>query len=87
MINNNNFARFDGDCRCVFESKGQCKCSSMRLMNVVKIHLLLAHPEKTSFNATLHRTALDVLQKYGVIHSISDLYVNKFTPLQVNLTY
>ena len=45
----------------------------------MKAHLLIAHPEKTSFNFALHEMAVEVLTANGVNLTISDLYAESFT--------
>lgn len=48
--------------------------------NIVKVHLVVAHPEKASFNFALHQTAICALNEEGIEISISDLYSEKFDP-------
>jgi len=48
---------------------------------MVKVHLVVAHPEKESFNLALHQTAVNVLNDERVKISASDLYAEKFDPV------
>ena len=47
----------------------------------MKIHLVVAHPEKESFNLALHHTAMNTLSDEGISFSISDLYGERFDPV------
>ena len=46
----------------------------------MKVHLVVAHPEKESFNFALHQTAIRALNEEGIEICISDLYSEKFDP-------
>jgi len=48
---------------------------------MVKVHLVIAHPEQGSFNFALHKTAIEVLENENVELNISDLYKQKFNPV------
>jgi putative NADPH-quinone reductase len=47
----------------------------------LRVHVIFAHPVETSFNAAVHRTAIDALAKAG--HEIDDLdlYAEGFEPV------
>ena len=47
----------------------------------MKVHLVVAHPEKHSFNFALHKTAVEVFEKENFKLNISDLYKQKFNPV------
>jgi len=44
----------------------------------MKVHLVVAHPEKTSFNLALHKVAENTLKSSGINVSVSNLYAEKF---------
>ena len=46
----------------------------------MKAHIVLAHPEPTSFNGTLAGVSRDTLTNAGYQVSISDLYAMDFDP-------
>jgi NAD(P)H dehydrogenase (quinone) len=48
---------------------------------MVKVHLIVAHPEKASFNFALHKTAVEVLKKECFKFEVSDLYEQNFNPV------
>ncbi len=47
----------------------------------MKISVILAHPNKNSFNHAIAATAIDALKKNGHVVSFHDLYEEKFDPL------
>jgi len=47
----------------------------------MKIHLVVAHPEKNSFNFALHNTAVKILNDENMDVCISDLYTDNFNPV------
>jgi len=47
----------------------------------MKVHLLVAHPEKNSFNLALHKTAIDILKNENIEISVSELYADQFDPV------
>lgn len=46
----------------------------------MKVHLVIAHPEKRSFNFALHQTAIDTITNENFSLCISDLYADNFAP-------
>lgn len=48
---------------------------------MVKVHLVVAHPEQCSFNFALHHTAVNVLKKANIEYVVSDLYKQNFNPV------
>ncbi len=47
----------------------------------MKVHLVVAHPEKTSFNLALHQIAINTFKNNGVSASVSNLYSEKFAAI------
>jgi NAD(P)H dehydrogenase (quinone) len=47
----------------------------------VKVHLVIAHPERNSFNVALHKTAIEVFKNKSITFEVSDLYQQKFNPV------
>jgi NAD(P)H dehydrogenase (quinone) len=47
----------------------------------VKVHLVVAHPERNSFNVALHKTAIEVFKNKSISFEVSDLYQQKFNPV------
>ncbi|MBQ4837971.1 NAD(P)H-dependent oxidoreductase [Pseudoalteromonas luteoviolacea] len=45
------------------------------------VHLVVAHPEKSSFNYALHRIAIEALNSMGIRYSESNLYADSFNPV------
>ena len=48
---------------------------------MVKVHLVVAHPEQGSFNFALHQTAINVFKNENFKLEISDLYKQNFNPV------
>lgn len=48
---------------------------------MVKVHLVVAHPEQNSFNFALHRKAIEVLKNGNCSTNISNLYEQNFNPV------
>ena len=46
----------------------------------MKVHLVVAHPEKNSFNFALHQTAIKALKNERITVNVTDLYTEKFNP-------
>lgn len=51
------------------------------ILTIMKIFLLLAHPEPRSFNGALYQTAQEVLRRAGHEVETSDLYAMQFNPV------
>lgn len=47
----------------------------------MKVHLVVAHPEKKSFNFALHQTAINSLESEGITINVTDLYTDNFNPV------
>jgi len=47
----------------------------------MKVHLVVAHPEKTSFNLALHQVAIDTFKNSDINTSVSNLYTDKFSAI------
>ncbi len=47
----------------------------------MKVHLVVAHPEKNSFNLALHQVAIDTFKNSDINTSISNLYIDKFAAI------
>jgi NAD(P)H dehydrogenase (quinone) len=45
----------------------------------MNVHLVVAHPEKTSFNLALHQIAINTFKKKDINTSVTNLYSEKFT--------
>jgi NAD(P)H dehydrogenase (quinone) len=50
-------------------------------------HLVLAHPEPTSFNGSMAKRALSYFQSTGATCSFKDLYASAFDPVECGLHY
>jgi len=50
----------------------------------VSISIILAHPDKSSFNHAIARTAVEQLEKNGYDVALHDLYAENFDPLLVS---
>ncbi len=46
----------------------------------MKLHLIIAHPDKNAFNFALHQTALDVFKQQNLDTVESNLYGDNFSP-------
>ena len=47
----------------------------------MKVHLVVAHLEKNSFNLALHQVAIDLLESKSIKFNVTDLYMDKFNPV------
>lgn len=47
----------------------------------MKVHLVVAHPEKSSFNFALHQIAVNTFKSRNINMSVSDLYTEKFVAI------
>ncbi|MDK2596082.1 NAD(P)H-dependent oxidoreductase [Pseudoalteromonas sp. P94(2023)] len=45
------------------------------------VHLVVAHPERSSFNYALHRIAIEASNSMGIRYSKSNLYADSFNPV------
>ena len=47
----------------------------------MKVHLVVAHPEKTSFNLALHQVAISTFKNRDINTSVSNLYTEEFVAI------